>query len=177
MNGVDIADHVQCLIPIHTGKHQVVAQVFFWLIETCITNSYALYKEIQQKPMRHITYHHSIFEALASRYISSTPARPRIGRPRKRSHPDSHDPECLNGQLHLLDKQQQHECVVCSHPASGQRHRTVYYCKTCPDNTSLCPDKCFERYHTLTNYKLQTLLVFPHPLDRLHPLAFVNLYC
>jgi len=47
--------------------------VFFWLIETCITNSYALYKEIQQKPMRHVTYRRSIVEALASRYMSSLP--------------------------------------------------------------------------------------------------------
>ena len=142
------------------GKPSSGGAVFFWLIETCITNSYALYKEIQQKPMRHVTYRRSIVEALASQYIS-TRARPRIGHPRKRSHPDSHDPECLNTQLHLLDKQQQHECVVCSHPASGQRHRRVYCCKTCPDNPSLCPDKCFERYRTLTNYTINSTSVLP----------------
>jgi len=58
--------------------------------------------------MRQVMYCCSIIEALASQYISSTPAHRRIGHPRKRSHPDSHDLECLNGQLHLLDKQQQH---------------------------------------------------------------------
>ena len=44
--------------------------------------------------------------------------------------------------------------TVCSLQAEGIRHRSMYYCKTCKDSPSLHPDTCFERFHTLTNYKL-----------------------
>ena len=129
-------------------------KVFFWLIDLSVTNSYALYGEMEQDRIPHIAYRRSIVEALVTRYLSSAPPRPQVGRPRKRSHPDI-DPERLNGHLHLLGKCQQRDCVVCSRQsASGNRHRSIYYCKTCPDNPSLCPDRCFERYHSLRNYKL-----------------------
>lgn len=152
MNGVDISDQYSVSYPFTRKTIKWWRKVFFWLLDASITNSYILYKELEQSPKRHIAYRRSIVTALATQYISSAPPRPRIGRPRKRAHPDSGDPERLNGKLHLLDKRQQRECVVCSN--SGERHRTIYYCKTCLDSPSLCPGNCFERYHTLTNYRL-----------------------
>ena len=154
MNGVDISDQYTATYPFTRKTIKWWRKVFFWLIDLSVTNSYALYREMEQDRIPHIAYRRSIVEALATRYLSSAPPRPRVGRPRKRSHPDR-DPERLNGHLHLLGKRQQRDCVVCSRQsASGNRHRSIYYCKTCPDNPSLCPDRCFERYHTLRNYKL-----------------------
>ena len=154
MNGVDISDQYTATYPFTRKTIKWWRKVFFWLIDLCVTNSYAVYREMEQDKIPHIAYRRSIVEALATRYLSSSPPRPRVGRPRKRSHPDT-DPERLNGHLHLLGKRQQRDCVVCSsQSASGNRHRSTYYCKTCPNNPSLCPDECFERYHTLHNYKL-----------------------
>ena len=155
MNGVDIADQYTATYPFTRKTIKWWRKVFFWLLDLSITNSYALYRELEQnRVLPHVAYRRSIIEALATRYISSAPPRPRVGRPRKRSLPDGGDPQRLDGRLHLLGKHQQRECVVCSHSASGGRHRSVYYCKTCPDNPSLCPDSCFEIYHTLLNYRL-----------------------
>ncbi len=154
--GVDIADQYTVSYPFTRKTIKWWRKIFFWLLELYVTNSYALYREYQQqpKPSTHLVYRRSIVETLATRYVSSAPPRPRIGRPKKRSHPSATDPERLNGQLHLLSKRQQRECVVCSQPGNADRHRTVYYCKTCRDNPTLCPASCFERYHTLPNYKL-----------------------
>ena len=77
------------------------------------------------------------------------PPRPGLGRPRKRPRQSSiRDPERLNGQTHFLGKRQSRECVVCSGPTSGERRRTLYFCKTCSSQPSLCPDICFEAYRT-----------------------------
>ena len=152
MNGVDIADQYTISYPFIRKTLKWWRKVFFWLMDLCITNSYALYRETKDAPIPHLRFRRLIVESLATLYLSTAPPRRRVGRPRKRSHPDSSDPERLDGKLHLLDKRQQRRCVVCGTSRSGERHRSVYFCKTCPDNPSLCPGTCFERYHTLNNY-------------------------
>ena len=42
-------------------------------------------------------------------------------------------------------------CKVCY--ARKIRRETRYQCKTCPEKPGLCPDTCFEIYHTKGNYK------------------------
>jgi len=154
MNGVDIADQHSTYYCFLRKTIKWWRKLCFWLLETAVVNSFVLYKDIT-KPARpnHLAYRHSIVESLASKYLASAPPRQRIGRPRKRRHPDDSDPPRLNQQLHLLDKHIQfHDCVVCS-SRSTQRHRTQYFCKTCIDTPSLCPHPCFERYHTLSHFR------------------------
>ena len=91
-------------------------KVFFWLLDVSITNSYALYRDNVAKPISHVDFQRSIVEGFAVQYLSSVPPRPRVGRPRKRHHSESGDPERLNGQLRLLGKQEPRERVVCSNP-------------------------------------------------------------
>ena len=43
------------------------------------------------------------------------------------------------------------DCVVCSNRAT-KRHQTQYICKTC--QLPMCMYPCFERYHTLLDYKI-----------------------
>ena len=94
MNGVDIADQYTATYPFTWKTIKWWRKVLFWLMDLCITNSYALYRELQQnRILPHIAYRRSIVEALATRYITSAPPRPRIGHSRKRSHPDAGDPE------------------------------------------------------------------------------------
>ena len=127
---------------------------FFWLLEVTVVNSYTLHKIVSPQKLTHLEYRQRTLEALAMRHICSAPPRPGPGRPRKRPRQSSSgDPERLNGRPHFLAKRQSRECVVCSDPASGERHRTLYYCKTCSSQPSLCPDTCFELYHTEEHYR------------------------
>ena len=153
MNGVDVADQ-------HTVYYSFVRKTIkwwrklcFWLLETAVVNSYILYRNTTPLPKSHIHYRRMLIDSLASNYITTAPPRPRPGRPRKRLHPDSNDPERLNNFLHILEKTPaQCDCVVCS--KTEKRVRPCYRCKTCPETPYLCAGTCFERYHTLFNYKL-----------------------
>ena len=90
-----------------------------------------------------------MIDALAKYYMSVAPLCPRAGQPRYRQS-TSGDPDRLNGHLHILGKRPTlRNCAVCA--VNSKRHRIVYFCKT------LCPDSCFEKYHTQS-----TLLLLAH---------------
>ena len=153
MNGVDIADQ-------HTVYYSFIRKtvkwwrkLFFWMLETAVVNSYVLYRETTPSPKSHIHYRRTLVDSLSSSYIQSAPPRPLSGRPRQRPQHETNGPERLNKCLHLLRKTNiQRDCLVCS--KTQHRVRPSYQCKTCPDTPYLCPGSCFERYHTLTQYKL-----------------------
>lgn len=44
------------------------------------------------------------------------------------------------------------DCEVCSDRSAKKRHQTQYMCLDC--NIPLCAYPCFQRYHTLQNYKI-----------------------
>ena len=73
MNAVDISDQYTATYPFTRKAIKWWREVFFWLIDLCVPNSYALYKEMEQKRMSHITYLRSIVEVLATGYLSSAP--------------------------------------------------------------------------------------------------------
>ena len=155
MNGVDIADQHAVYYSFLRKTVKWWRKLFFWLLETAVVNSFVLHNYITA-PARpnHLAYRRAIVETLACRYIASAPPRRRLGRPRKRHHPEQLDPERLNQQLHLIGQGTKlHDCSVCSNRAV-QRRRTLYFCKTCNDSPPLCPYPCFERYHTLVNFRL-----------------------
>ena len=153
MNGVDIADQ-------HTVYYSFIRKtvkwwrkLFFWLMETAVVNSYVLYRESTPSPKSHIHYRRMLIDSLSASYVQSAPPRPLPGRPRQRAKPETHGPERLNKRLHLLCKTSvQRDCMVCS--KTQHRVRPSYRCKTCPNAPYLCPGTCFERYHTLVQYKL-----------------------
>ena len=81
MNDVDIAYQYTATYPFTRKTIKWWRKVLFWLMDLCITNSYALYRELEQnRILPHIAYRRSI---VATRYNTSAPPRPRIGRPRK----------------------------------------------------------------------------------------------
>lgn len=154
MNGVDIADQHAVYYCFVRKTVKWWRKLCFWLIETAVVNSYVLYCESTSSPKSHIDYRRSLIDSLAGTYVSSAPPRPRPGRPRKRSLPEADEPERLNNRLRLLKKTKtQRDCVVCS--KTNHRVRPSYLCKTCPCTPYLCPGQCFERYHTVLQYKLQ----------------------
>lgn len=73
-----------------------------------------------------------------------------------RSRPSTSAPSenRLDGKLHILRKGPKRDCVVCSKRAvKGGRRETSEYCDTCPNKPHMHLGDCFEKYHTLKNYK------------------------
>lgn len=154
MNKVDIADQYCVSNPFTRKTLKWCQKIFFSLLDLCITHSYALYREQELKPKPHLAYWRLLVQSLAVRFLSTAPPRHQVGRPHKRSHHECGDPERLNGRLHFMDKREQRRCAVCGSSGSAQCHRTIYFCKMCPEQPSLCPTTCLECYHTRLNYTL-----------------------
>ena len=112
MNGVDITDQYTVYYSFIRKTVKWWRKLFFWMLETAVVNSYILYRDSTSSPKSHIQYRRALVDSLASNYITTALPRPRAGRPRKRSHPESNDPERLNQRLHLLSKETvQRDCV------------------------------------------------------------------
>ena len=151
MNGVDKADQYTVYYSFIRKSVKWWRKLFFWLFEVTVVNSYILYSTNTPNPSTHLQFRQSLVEALVSCHLVSAPPRPRLGRPRKRSHSASASvaPERFNLQLgHFPMRGTTKECVFCSDAAHGARKRTSVCCKACPGNPNLCVDSCFELYHT-----------------------------
>ena len=146
MNGVDKADQYAVYYSFVRKSRKWWRKLFFWLFEVTLVNSYILYRQTVPHPSTHLQFRHSIVDALTTQYMSMRPPRTPRGRPRKRSFvPNSSDSEQLR---HFPAKGKQRECCICSDAKHGARKRTAFYCKGCPTHPNLCPEACFEAYHT-----------------------------
>ena len=111
MNGVGMADQLGVYYSFQGKTLKWCHKVFFWLMVVTAVNSYIIYKDTVTSPKTHLTFQWSVVEALATRWLTSAPLRPRIGQPRKTHHPDDADPEHLNRHLHLLGRlKKQRDC-------------------------------------------------------------------
>ncbi|KAL2735720.1 piggyBac transposable element-derived protein 4-like [Vespula squamosa] len=82
----------------------------------------------------------------------------RDGTESKPGKPSTSDKEeRLNGKLHILrhcENVKCKDCYVCSNrKIKGGRHQTNYFCDTCTRKPGLHVGECFEKYHTMENYK------------------------
>ena len=138
-----------CILSVHA--HATLVHACTWHPQcacTCILSVHA-----HATPVRACTCILTVCMHMHPHCVHAHAPRPQRGHPRKRARISSQgDPERLNTQQHFLAKRQPQECVVCSSPSVGERHRSVFYCKTCPSHPSLCPVNCFELYHTKENY-------------------------
>ena len=103
----------------------------------------------------HVQYRKSVVESLAKCYIQEYPSRAVRGRPFRQSLTEGTfvgDTERMNRRQHFWGKREQRQCMVCS--THQKRHRSSFFCKTCPSNPTLCPDACNEKYYTEVNFKL-----------------------
>ena len=149
MNGVDKADQYTVYYSFIRRSCKWWRKLFFWLFEVTVVNSYILYRINSSRPSTHLQFRQSVVQSLVSGHLASAPPRPLPGRPRKRQQQIPEDAERLNLQLgHFPKKGTQKECVYCSDAKHGVRKRTAFYCKGCPSKPNLCPDSCFESYHT-----------------------------
>ena len=155
MNRVDKADQYIVYYSFVQKSKKWWRKFFFWLFETAVVNSYILYRTTTPSPSTHLHYRRSVIDALATRHLSDAPPRPHAGHPRVAPvFPTAGNPDRLNKQQHFLGRREMQDCVVCSNHATEERHRSKLFCTTCRSYSRLCPNVCFERYHTLNNFKL-----------------------
>ena len=122
-------------------------RVFFHLLDVALVNSYVLYKATTgSNKMTQLKFRLSVAKSLIEG----------LQRPRHRHHSPAPElplrlterafPEPIPGAKRA-------DCKVCSVRGAGQRHQTGYRCKLC--HAPLCLYPCFERYHTLKDYKVK----------------------
>ena len=122
-------------------------RVFFHLLDVALVNSYILYKTANaSSKMTQLNFRLSVAKSLVEG----------LQHPHHRHHPPAPElpirlterafPEPIPGAKRA-------DCKVCSVRGAGQRHQTGYRCKLC--HAPLCLYPCFERYHTLKDYKVK----------------------
>lgn len=154
MRGVDRADQLAASYCFLRKSFKWWRKLFFWGLEICSINSYTLYKitELQKNkiPMTHHDFVSTLVRQLVGNFREGSLARGR---------PSSTDvEERLNGKFHCNVKWQngkKKDCLVCSkRNIKNGRHETRYFCETCIRKPGLHPGNCFNRYHTMKNYKM-----------------------
>lgn len=116
--------------------------------ETALVNGYIIYKkasdENKDDPQK---FRQAVIDGLLEHW---TCPRKRVGRPSIAPLPlrmtGKHFPNKYE------DKKYKPDCEVCSDRKAGCRRQTSFCCKQC--NVPLCISPCFERYHTLREYKM-----------------------
>ena len=118
-------------------------RVFFHILDTAIVNAHILYNAMSDVKLTQLEFRRAVAEGLLGEYETTQVRRraqdPNLplrlrGRPFPEPVPDGRP-----------------DCQVCSDRRAGHRHQTQYRCKVC--KTPLCLYPCFEKYHTLLNYK------------------------
>ena len=119
-------------------------RVFFHILDTAIVNAHILFTASSDTKLTQLEFRRAVAEGLLEGYESAKVCRraqdPNLplrlkGRPFPEPVPDGGRPDCH----------------VCSDRAAGHRRQTQYRCKECKTPLRLYP--CFEKYHTLINYK------------------------
>ena len=145
MGGVDKGDQ---LVTYYGFSHRTTKwykRVFLHLFEVSLVNAYILYCTLLPPKQRlsHLDFRLAVASHLLDSFISPSTQHARRA---------DDNPLRLTGR-HFLGQYDKGypDCKVCSTRKSGKRKQTKFYCKQC--NVAMCPCPCFERYHTLANYK------------------------
>ena len=119
-------------------------RVFFHFIDMAIVNAHILYNASSDTKLTQLEFRRAVAEGLLSGY--------ELAKVRHRAQ-DSNLPLRLKERAfpEPIPGNGRPDCHVCSDRVGGRRHQTQYRCKLC--KTPLCLYSCFEKYHTLVNYK------------------------
>lgn len=151
MGGVDTADHYISTYAFLRKSLKWWRKVFFWLMETAIVNSFILFnsQQPQNKKVRQRTFRKQLVKQLVGNLRNINK--------RARSLVMTQEEHRLNGKLHLmfpLDERKTKDCIVCSdRSAGGARKRSKFICQTCENQPGLCAGLCFQKYHTMKDFK------------------------
>lgn len=153
MGGVDLADQqTQYCVLLHRMLKWWKKLFICNLLEVSMVNAKIIYKELpvnKNKRIKTDKFRLSIIEGLLEGYQKPSKSfRRPVNNPDRRllgRHFPTLNPNVIGGGRRSCP-----DCEVCS-DRSKKRHQTTYYCAQC--ETPMCPYPCFERYHTLQNYK------------------------
>lgn len=154
MGGVDLADQqTQYCVLLHRMLKWWKKLFICNLLEVSVVNSKIIFKELPNNVNKRIKtekFRLDIIQGLLEGYeIPNRPfQRPTTNPPLRMSarHFPSLNPKMIGG-----GRRSNPDCEVCSN-RSKKRHQTQHYCADC--NKPLCPYPCFERYHTLKDFKI-----------------------
>ena len=156
MGGVDLLDQK---IWTYLGIHRTVKwwkKVFLYLLELAFVNFTIVWKRLHPNvKLDKYKLRLSIIASLVATHDRATTAKPRYciddvptRLENKRHFTGINNSKTKSGSQAFPD------CVVCSdRKVPKGRHQTQYTCKQC--DKPMCPYPCFERYHTLLNFKIQ----------------------
>ncbi|XP_067661331.1 piggyBac transposable element-derived protein 4-like [Haliotis asinina] len=126
--------------------------IYDFLKEVAMYNAYILQKETVKKAKSYRFFREDVVQGLIEMYRDTNQPFPWV-----HSYDSTFVPERLNGR-HFIEQMHEwktpRDCVVCSDRKSHQRHQTSLGCPDC--GVALCVGKCFKRYHTCFDYKLQS---------------------
>ena len=147
MGGVDRADQYASSYCFLRKSLKWWRKMFFWGMEMSAINAYILYKCVKksknEKPLSHLKFVKRLVDQLVGEFRED----------RSRPSTSTHETR-LDKRLHILRKGKKRDCLVCSNrQEKGQRRETSEYCDTCPGKPRMHMGNCFERYHTLRNFK------------------------
>ena len=127
-------------------------KVFFYLLEICFCNSLIIWRGLHRgKRIDAEKFRLQIVHGLLQGQQGVMYRRGRLPiDPPRRLLVDGHYPS-VNPKRKACGKPQSNDCVVCS-DRKKKRHETQYMCSQC--NVHLCPVPCFQRYHTLVDFKV-----------------------
>lgn len=119
-------------------------------LEVSVINSYILCKVSTRTENRTPVSHFLLVARLVDNFHDAAQSKP--GRPLTFDKE-----ERLNGKLHILrhcENVRSKDCSVRSNrKIKSVRHQINYFCDTCTQKPGLHVGECFEKYHTLENYK------------------------
>lgn len=151
MSGVDLHDQLNKYYVCSRKSVKWWKKVFFWILESCITNAWILRRlrtTNDREKMTLLKFRQELVEKLVPSQDTEIP--------KKRGRP-SHGPplQRLNGRFHSVSERnsQTRDCRVCSDRKHGIRRETKYFCETCTEQPPLHPFQCFKKYHTKRNYR------------------------
>lgn len=154
MGGVDRADQYTASYCFMRKSNKWWRKLFFWGFEMCVINAYIMYKFVQKEnnrtPISHLKFVRRLVDQLVGDF--------RDGSQRNTGPATSTGLERLNGRLHIIrhdDNGNCRDCIVCSNrKIKGGRKQTRFYCDTCLKKPFMCIGNCFQKYHTLENFKM-----------------------
>lgn len=154
MGGVDLADQqTQYCVLQHKMLKWWKKLLICNLLEVSLVNAKVIYKELaanKNKRVKTDKFRLSIIQSLLEGCDKpNKPFRRPISNPSARLT-DKHFPG-VNPKLIGGGRKSNPDCEVCS-DRSHKRHQTQFFCAQCAK--PMCAYPCFERYHTLQNYKI-----------------------
>lgn len=145
MAGVDRLDQKLGSYQYPHKCHKWYQTIYHRKVEVALVNGYIIYrKSDEQNKLSPEKFRRQVINGLLDNWSPPTIKQGRPG--------NGPLPMRMSGQ-HFPDKyENKHkpDCEVCS-DRKRQRHQTSFYCKQC--QVPLCTVPCFEKYHTLRNYK------------------------